>query len=54
MESRFTTVNSLTPMEDVIYLLSQSEPAILVVDNDKLVGIITKIDAISSAINMKK
>ena len=54
MEKRFAMVNPSAALEDVVYLLSQGEPAILVVDSEKLVGIITKIDAISSAINLKK
>lgn len=54
MEKKFATVNPSTPIDDVVYLLSQGEPAVLVVDDDKLVGIITKIDAISSAINLKR
>lgn len=54
MESRFAMVSSSTPMSDVVYHLSQGEPAVLVVDNDKLVGIITKIDAISSTIDFRR
>lgn len=53
MENRFATVDPSTPISDVVYLLSQGEPAVLVVNNDRLVGIITKIDAISSAISLK-
>lgn len=55
MEKRFPTVNPSTPAEEVVYMLSQNQPAVLVVNDDrKLVGIITKIDAISSAIGFKK
>lgn len=55
MEKRFPTVNPSTPAEEVVYMLSQNQPAVLVVNDDrKLVGIVTKIDAISSAIGFKK
>lgn len=53
MENRFTTVSSSTLISDVIDHLSEGEIAVLVVDNDKLVGIITKIDVISSAVNFR-
>ena len=53
MEKRFMSVNLSTPLDDVIFFLSQNEPAVLVVDNSKLIGIITKIDILYSNINLK-
>lgn len=54
MEKRFATVSPTTPVDDVVLLFSQGEPAVLVFDDSKLIGIITKIDAISSAIDVKR
>ena len=55
MERRFPTVSPATSVEEVVYMLSQDQPAVLVMNNDnKLVGIITKIDVISSAISFKR
>ena len=53
MENRFTSVVPTTPLSDIIYYLSQSESAVLVLDKNNLVGIITKIDVILSAINIR-
>lgn len=54
MEKRFATVSPTTSVDDVIYLLSQGEAAVLVMDNERLIGIITKIDAIASTLSFKK
>jgi predicted transcriptional regulator len=54
MERKFPTVNPSTSIEEVVYMLSQDQPAVIVMNNNKLIGIITKIDAISSAINFKR
>ncbi len=55
MEKRFPTVGPSTSVEEVVYMLSQDQPAVLVINEEnKLVGIITKIDAISSALNFKR
>jgi len=54
MEKRFVEVNSETLVNDIVLLFSQGEPAVLVVDNNTLLGIITKIDAISFTVNIKK
>ena len=48
METGFTSVNSLTPLEYVLALLSKSRSAVLVEDEGKIVGIITKIDVVAS------
>jgi predicted transcriptional regulator len=54
MEEKYTKVLPSTLLNHVIYLLSQKDPAVLVVDDDEnLLGIITKIDVISSAINFQ-
>jgi len=54
MDKKFRTVNPEAPIEEVVNLFSQGEPAILVAENNKILGIITKIDAISSTSEFKK
>jgi predicted transcriptional regulator len=54
MEDRFTVVNPSTNLEDVLAILSRGQPAVLVMDHEKLVGVITKIDVISSTLHTKK
>jgi predicted transcriptional regulator len=54
MEKRFAEVNTATVVDDVVLLFSQGEPAVLVVENNILLGIITKIDAISLTLDIKK
>lgn len=55
MEEKYAKVRPSTLLDHVIYSLSQGDPAVLVVDDDEnLLGIITKIDVISSAIEFKK
>lgn len=53
METAFSTVSSSTLISDVVYQLSEGETAVLVIDDNKIVGIITKIDVISSAVNLR-
>ena len=48
METGFISVNSLTPLEHVLALLSKGRSAVLVEDEGKIVGIITKIDVVAS------
>jgi len=48
METGFISVNSLTPLEHVLALLSKGRSAVLVEDKGKIVGIITKIDVVAS------
>ena len=48
METGFTSVNPLTPLEHVLALLSKGRSAVLVEDEGKIVGIITKIDVVAS------
>jgi len=54
MEKRFAEVNPATIVDDVVLLFSQGESAVLVVENNILLGIITKIDAISLTLDIKK
>ena len=54
MDDRFTVVSPSTNLEDVLAILSRGHPAVLVRDTEKLVGIITKIDLISSTLHIKK
>lgn len=54
MEDRFTVVSPSTNVADVLAILSRGQPAVLVMDHEKLVGIITKIDVISSTLHIKK
>jgi len=48
LDKKFATVNLTTSISDVLTLLSTGEPSILVISEDKLIGIITKIDVLSS------
>ncbi|MBS7643517.1 CBS domain-containing protein [Candidatus Bathyarchaeota archaeon] len=50
MEKPFATVLPTTSLESVLELLGHGQPAVLVVDGGKLVGIIAKIDIISAKI----
>lgn len=48
MEKPFPTVSPDTLLEEVMLILSRGEPAVIVEENGRMVGIITKIDVISS------
>ena len=48
MEEPFTMVAPSTSIDEVLTLFTHEKPAVLVVDKGKLVGIITKIDVITS------
>jgi predicted transcriptional regulator len=48
MDEKFLSVSPSTNLDQIFSILSQSQPAILVEDDGKIVGIITKIDVISS------
>jgi predicted transcriptional regulator len=50
MEKPFATVLPTTSLESILELFGHGHPAVLVVDDGKLVGIITKIDIISAKI----
>jgi len=50
MDKPFVTVSPNDGIEKVIKLLSSGEPALLVVDNGELLGIITKIDVLSAGV----
>ena len=53
MGERFKTVDPSTNITDILSLLSIGEPAILVIDQEKIIGIITKIDVLSSIIHFE-
>jgi len=48
MEEPFTTVSPRTSINEILTLFTHEKPAVLVVDKGKPVGIITKIDLITS------
>jgi predicted transcriptional regulator len=48
MDEKFLSVSPSTKLDRILAILSQSQPAILVEDDKEIVGIITKIDVISS------
>ncbi|MDQ1278881.1 MAG: hypothetical protein QG670_141 [Thermoproteota archaeon] len=53
MGERFKTVDPITNISDILILLSLGEPAILVLEHEKIIGIITKIDVLSSIIHFE-
>ena len=52
MEKRYPIVSLTTHIMDVLNLLSQNEPAVLVINKNILIGIITKIDLLSSIVRL--
>ena len=52
MENPFITVNLSIGVDEVLSIMSSGHPAVLVIDNGILVGIITKIDVLSSTIRV--
>lgn len=55
MEGPFATVNENTSITDVLTILGQGEPAVLVLnETGNLAGIITKIDAVSALIKPER
>ena len=54
MEKKFVTVNPTANIIDILNLLSRGEQAVLVIDGDQLVGIITKIDVLSSITHLER
>ncbi len=54
MEDAFATVDPSTNVEDVFDLLLRGQPAVLVVEKGRLLGIVTKIDIIESTIRPSK
>ncbi|MFQ6074580.1 MAG: CBS domain-containing protein [Candidatus Bathyarchaeia archaeon] len=54
MEEAFATVSPSTSVEDILALLLRGQPAVLVMDRGKLVGIVTKIDVIASTVRLGK
>jgi len=54
MDSPFATVEPDTNIDIVVNLLSKGNPAVLVMDLRRIVGIITKIDVLSPAMHVSK
>jgi predicted transcriptional regulator len=54
MENPFVTVEPSVGVDEVLSIMSSGHPAVLVVDEEKLVGIITKIDILSSTIRFEE
>lgn len=54
MDSPFATVEPDTNIDVVVNLLSKGNPAVLVMDLRRIVGIITKIDVLSPAMHVSK
>jgi predicted transcriptional regulator len=54
MENPFVTVDPSVGVEEILSIMSSGHPAVLVVDEEKLVGIITKIDILSSTIRFEE
>ena len=54
MENPFITVNTSMVIDEVLSIMSSGHPAVLVIDKGTLVGIITKIDVLSSTIRFDK
>jgi len=54
MEKKFETVDFNSSITDLLNLLSRGEPAVLVIDKEKPVGIVTKIDVLSSIVRLGK
>ncbi len=50
MENPFITVNPSMGIDEVLSIMSSGHPAVLVIDKETLIGIITKIDVLSSTI----
>ena len=50
MENPFITVNPSMGIDEVLSIMSSGHPAVLVIDKGTLIGIITKIDVLSSTI----
>ncbi|MFH1328538.1 MAG: CBS domain-containing protein [Candidatus Bathyarchaeota archaeon] len=48
MEESFPIINSTTSIEDVLAFFIHEKPAVLVMDHGKIIGIITKINIITS------
>ena len=53
IESAFVYANSNTGLDEVLNMLSSGIPAILVVEKEKMLGIITKIDVLSATFKIE-
>lgn len=54
MESPFVAVDPSAGLNEILTLLGQGHPAILVLDDGNLVGIITKIDAVAALVKSER
>lgn len=54
MDKPFATVDSTMDIDDVISLLSKGNPAVLVMEQKKMIGIITKIDVLPPTTHTNK
>lgn len=54
MESPFVAVDPKSGLDEILTLLGQGHPAILVLDSGNLVGIITKIDAVETLVKSER
>jgi predicted transcriptional regulator len=52
MDKPFFTVDPNESIDKVVNLLSSGQPALLVIENDTILGIITKIDVLSARIDL--
>lgn len=52
MDEPFETVNPSSTINEVLKILSLNNPAVLITENGKILGIVTKIDIISSTIRL--
>ena len=54
MENPFITVNPSMGIDEVLSIMSSGHPAVLVINKGTLIGIITKIDVLSSTIRFNE
>jgi predicted transcriptional regulator len=52
MDPPFITINPSTEIDEIMSIISSGHSAVLVTDNGGVVGIITKIDVLSSTIRL--
>ena len=52
MDEPFETVNPSSTIDQVLKILSLNNPAVLITENGKILGIVTKIDIISSTVRL--
>jgi len=54
MEAPFVAVEPSAGLNEILTLLGQGNPAVLVLDEGTLVGIITKIDAVAALVKSER